>query len=117
MNKIAVLKKRKDFVRVAKGFRKVMPTLILQAARSLSEEDCGPKVGYTTTKKIGKANFRNRVRRRLRAAVKEVFPKYAKNNIEYVLIGRTNTYFYRFDSLKNHLRIALQAATNEFKNE
>jgi len=116
MKKIQVLKKRKDFLRVAKGIRKVMPSVILQAAPCLCKEICEPKVGYTATKKIGKAHIRNKTRRRMRAAVAEVFPKYAKNNIEYVLIGRWNTAICPFELLKQNLAKAVEEISKELEN-
>ena len=68
MPEVLVLKKRKDFVRVAaKGVRVATSTLILQAAQNLSTDNQFCRVGYTTTKKIGKAHIRNRTRRRMRA--------------------------------------------------
>ncbi len=89
---ILTLKKRKDFVRVAqKGLKMVTSTVILQAAQNLCPEDKSIFVGYTTTKKIGKAHIRNRTRRRMRAAVRESFPKHAVPGYSYVLIGRYNT--------------------------
>lgn len=87
------------------------------AARSLCAEECPPKVGYTTTKKIGKANVRNRARRRMRAAVAEIFPKYAENNIEYVLVGRWNTATCPFTVLIKNLKKAIQEVSKELKNE
>jgi len=117
MQKIEVLKKRKDFIRVAKGAKCSFPGIFVMAARSLCAEECPPKVGYTTTKKIGKANVRNRARRRMRAAVAEIFPKYAKNNVEYVLVGRWNTGVCPFDILKRNLKRALQGVAKELENE
>jgi len=116
MKKITVLKKRKDFVRVAKGVKCSLPGIFLMAARSLCAEICDPKVGYTTTKKIGKAHVRNRARRRMRAAVAEIFPKYAKNNVEYVLVGRWNTATCPFYILKKNLKKALHDVAKELEN-
>ena len=116
MNKIEVLKKRRDFLRVARGIKKATSTLILQAAQSLCEEETSPKVGYTTTKKIGKANVRNRVRRRLRVVVSEIFPKYACNNVEYVIVGRYNTATCPYKMLQNDLKYALKSVARELKN-
>lgn len=106
--KILVLKKRKDFLRVAQGIRMVVSTAILQAAPSLSAEQVPFKVGYTATKKIGKAHIRNRTKRRLRAVVREVFPNLALPNVEYVLIGRYNTADCRFKTLKSDIKWALK---------
>ena len=110
MNKIIVLKKRKDFLRAAKGVRMVVSTAILQAARSLSEEDVPFKVGFTASKKIDKAYFRNRAKRRLRAVVREVFPELALTNTEYVLISRFNTAYCPYQNLKNDIKWALKKA-------
>ena len=110
MEKILHLKKRRDFVRVAKGIRMVVSTVILQAAPSLSETPVAFKVGFTTTKKLGKAVVRTRVRRRLRAVVQEVFPTLAKDNVEYVLIGRYNTAYCPYKDLKNDVKWALKKA-------
>lgn len=110
MEKILHLKKRKDFLRVAKGIRMVVSTTILQAAPSLSVDPTPFKVGFTTTKKLGHAVVRNRIRRRLRAVVREIFPKYAKNNVEYVLIGRYSTLDCPYKDLKSDVKWALKKA-------
>ena len=108
MSEILVLKKRKDFVRVAKGVSKVTRTAILQATPSLSDNIISPKIGYTVTKKVGKANVRNRAKRRLRAVIRELLPVYGMNNIEYVLIGRHNTYYCPYKDLKSDIKWALK---------
>ncbi len=108
MDKISVLKKRKDFLRVAKGIRMVVSTVILQAAPSLSDETIPCKIGYTATKKIGKAHVRNRTKRRLRAAAQAIFPTLGLPNVEYVLIGRYNTADCPFKVLKSDMKWALK---------
>lgn len=108
MNKIIILKKRKDFLRAAKGVRIVVSTAILQAARSLSEKEVPFKIGFTASKKIGKAHIRNRAKRRLRAVVREVFPELALPNVEYVLISRFNTAYCPYQTLKSNIKWALK---------
>ena len=110
MDKILHIKKRRDFLRVAEGIRMVVSTVILQAAPNLSDQKRPFRVGYTTTKKIGKAVVRNRTRRRLRAAVQEVFPSRALENVDYVLIGRYNTSLCSFKELKSDIKWALKKA-------
>lgn len=106
--KVFILKKRKDFIRAAKGFKVVVNGLVLQAALSLSAPDNDTCfVGYTATKKIGKAHIRNRTKRRLRAAVALVFPQKALSGVDYVLIGRHNTTTLDFSYLVKRLSIAI----------
>lgn len=112
MLKVLILKKRKDFVRVAQGLKVAAPGLILQAAQSLSSphreipED-GCFLGYTVTKKVSKAHIRNRSKRRLRAAAREVFPDNARVKTDYVLIGRYNTADIEFKKLVSEMKKAL----------
>ena len=88
------------------------PGLILRAAQSLSSphreipED-GCFLGYTVTKKVGKAHIRNRSKRRLRAAAREVFPDNARAKTDYVLIGRYNTADIEFKKLVSEMKKAL----------
>lgn len=80
----------------------------MQAAQSLSAPEGSCRTGYTTTKKIGKAHVRNRTRRRMRAAVRELFPARARPGVDYVLIGRYNTADCSFDKLKGDLCYGLK---------
>lgn len=109
MSEVLNIKKRKDFVRVAaKGVKMVTSSLVLQAALSLSVPQNCCRTGYTTTKKIGKAHIRNRARRRLRAAVREVFAGRALPGVDYVLIGRYNTADCPFETIKGDLCYGLK---------
>ncbi len=106
--KVFTLKKRKDFLKAAKEFKIVTNGLILQAALNLSTNKTNHCfVGYTATKKLGKAYIRNKTKRRLRAAVSLVFANNALANINYVVIGRHNTSTISFDYLVENLRNAL----------
>ena len=120
--KIFILKKRKDFIRAAQSIKSVTPSLILQAAPSLSaknkilSDDCC-YVGFTATKKLGKANVRNRVKRRLRAIVAQTFPELAIAKTDYVVIGRFKTATIPFESLKSDMIRALNEIVNLQKNK
>ena len=119
--KVFTLKKRKDFLKAAKGYKVVTNGLVLQAALSFpvpKKECCF--VGYTTSKKIGKANIRNFVRRRLRSIVQKTLPDNALSGIDYVLIGRHNTAGLNFEYLCQKVKNAIieinqQIATKEKK--
>ncbi len=61
------LKKRADFLRAARGVRRVTPSLTLETC-PFPENGSGIRVGFTATRKLGGAVERNRAKRRLRAA-------------------------------------------------
>jgi len=102
------LKKRADFLRVARiGMRHVSPGLILVAApQDVTKIDPSRPtigIGFTASKKVGNAVTRNRVKRRLRAAVREVMHYNAAPNRDYVIIGRGKTVNRPFKNLKSDL--------------
>ena len=106
--KVFTLKKRKDFLKAAKGYKVVTNGLVLQAALSfpVDKKDCC-FVGYTTSKKIGKAIVRNFVRRRLREVVRKIMPENALGGVNYVFIGRHNTADLNFEYLYNKIKKAV----------
>jgi len=115
--RLARLLKRADFLRVAQYRKKwAAPGLIVQAApTSLSQPDSPSqtesaiiRVGFTTSKKVGSAVERNRARRRLRAAVAEIFPESANTQNDYVVIGRRETLSRPYSLLLQDLRTALK---------
>ena len=106
--RVFTLKKRKDFLKAAKGYKVVTNGLVLQAALSfpIDKKDCC-FVGYTTSKKIGKATVRNFVRRRLREVVRKIMPENALGGVNYVFIGRHNTADLNFEYLYNKIKKAV----------
>lgn len=56
------------------------------------------RLGLTTSKKIGNAVARNRARRVLRAAFREVLPRF-KGGYDIVLVARTKTTFIKSTAL------------------
>ncbi len=74
-------------------------------------------IGFTATKKLGKAHIRNRVKRRLRAAARDVLPDLGKDGFNYVLIGRYNTEKVPFDLLKKDLKKGVKKLNNLLKEK
>ncbi len=97
------IKKRRDFLRVqASRRRQAAPGLVLQR---LGRGDGGPmRVGYTVTRKVGNAVERNRVRRRLKAAVREALER--RPGMDYVVIGRRAALTRPWRALLGDLRTA-----------
>lgn len=113
------LKRRPEFVRVAKGGRKwVTPGLVLQARRRAvptgpgAEDTLGQlsisRVGFTVSRRVGTAVERNRVRRRLRAAVDRMMPAHARERMDIVVIGRRVALTRSFSDLVHDLEVALK---------
>lgn len=113
MSMIPRLKKRSDFLRVAAFQRKVvMPTMIVQLAERSKVEKSGEdlpllRVGYTSSRKVGNAVKRNRARRRLRAVVEAVCPRFKFSGEDIVLIARTSTVTAPFAALLRDFHQAL----------
>ena len=78
------LTKRSEFLRAARGNRAGRLAFALQATES---HGAGPGVGFTVTKKTGNAPERNRIKRRLREAVKVRADDFLSGH-DYVLVGR-----------------------------
>jgi ribonuclease P protein component len=105
------LKRRSEFLRIARARRKwAAPGLILQADRhpeSGADDGFDCRVGFTVTKKVGNAVERNRIKRRLRAAARDVLPAQARCGYDFVLIGRKGTLKRPYADLKSDLVQAL----------
>ena len=103
------LKKRREFLRVARGGRKaVTPGLVLQARRAAETESGSVRVGFTVSRKVGGAVARNRVRRRLRAVAEQVLAERALPGRDYVLIGRAGTLARPYEALVRDMETALR---------
>ena len=106
------LKKRAEFVRVARGSRVGRSAFSLQANdRELFE----PGVGFTVTKQTGNSPQRNRIRRRLRAAVQACETAFQPQH-DYVLVGRREALSISFDRLVSELGGAIPKVHARKKN-
>ena len=103
------LKQRKEFLATAKGARLHEAAFTLQAKMRPAEDDAslGRRFGLTVTKKTGNSVERNRIRRRLRAALRETSS--ARGNVtnspacDYVIVARRECLSIRFADLTEKL--------------
>jgi ribonuclease P protein component len=103
------LKKRADFVAAAKGRRQHQRNFVLQAReRDPAVEDDMARVGFTVTKKVGNAVVRNRIRRRLREAVRLAETSSFAPGYDYVVAARREALAAAFDDLRSELSRALK---------
>lgn len=99
-----IIKKRADFLEVAKAGRVHKPAFTLQFKRNIFES---ARFGFTCTKKLGNAVVRNRIKRRLKAAVHGLSHQLP---FDYVLIARLPALTLNYATLCQELNIALQQA-------
>ncbi|RWX76867.1 ribonuclease P protein component [Neorhizobium lilium] len=81
------LKSRPQFLAVRNGEVRRGRAFLLEVLDRHQPED-PPRVGFTVTKKHGNAVERNRMRRRLKAAVRQSAAIAMKNGHDYVIVAR-----------------------------
>ena len=110
------LTRRPEFLSVAASRRKCATQGLILQARAHEGGDSGParpagldlRYGLTASRKVGNAVARNRARRRLRAAVAELFGVHAAPGHDYVLVARTATIARPWTDLKSDIEHALR---------
>jgi ribonuclease P protein component len=104
----ARLRKRAEFLAVRRGEKRRGRLFLLEV---LDRGDQGaPRVGFTVTKKVGNAVVRNRVRRRLKEAVRtHVAGDMAVGN-DYVIVGREEVLAAPFAEIRTELSRRLRKA-------
>lgn len=101
----ARLRRRAEFLAVAKGARLHLGLLSLQALRR--PESAEARFGLTVTKKEGGAVERNRMRRRLREALRTTPGLAARSDHDYVIIARKELLHAGFVEVQAELLRAL----------
>ncbi len=104
---IEVITDRRSFVNIQSNGKKwVSHGLIL----CIKDNDLGHKrIGYTVSKRVDKSAVkRNRIKRRLRAVAADVLSHFAKDNVDYVILGRKETAARPYSVLINDLKWCLK---------
>lgn len=111
------MRKREEFVALTKkGDRVITKGLVLQSAKTHSKDLSSlhqPKLGFTASKKVGGAVLRNRSKRRLKEATRELckkHPKLFKKGYSYNFIARYSTAERPFGNLVRDMKFALHNA-------
>lgn len=110
------LKRRADFLAAAKGRRQHQRCFLLQARKRPEAAESGqteivefdlPRFGFTVTKKVGNSVVRNRIRRRLREALRLADAALPRPRHDYVLVARIEALTAPFEELRGELARAL----------
>jgi len=107
MAQTALLKltQRAEFLFVRQGLRASRGVVLIEARRRAEN---GPvRVGFTASKKVGGAVQRNRARRRLREAARQLLPEHGLAGVDYVLVARQQTPDAPWAGLLDDVRNAL----------
>jgi ribonuclease P protein component len=99
------LRQRAQFLAVAAGTKVPAAAFVLQARRR--DDDAPPRVGFTVSRKVGTAVERNRVRRRLKEAVRRCASQDMRAGHDYVIVGRRAALTLAFARLVDELAHSL----------
>jgi ribonuclease P protein component len=105
------LKRRAEFLAVAATRRRwVTPAFVLQLGPrpAAAGSDAPPAIGigFTASRRVGKAVMRNRAKRRMIEAARAVLPGPARPGYNYVIVARPAVLTWPFDRLLSELRTA-----------
>jgi ribonuclease P protein component len=110
--RLITLKRRSEFLRVRKGARFSAPAFVLEAKARANAESAaardGARFGFTIARQVGKAVERNRIRRRLKAAIIGGAAARARRDFDYVVIARRAALTLPFGALVTDLIKALE---------
>lgn len=101
MGDIITLNENREFKRIySKGKSFVSPYIVTYI---LKNKKNNVRIGITTSKKVGNAVVRNRSRRVILAAFREILPD-IKNGYDFVFVARHKTPFVKSYDVLRHMR-------------
>ncbi len=101
---LARLKTRAEFLNAGKGKRFHAKSFTLQAVRRQADAaEARPRFGFTVTKKLGNSVVRNRIRRRLKEALRLLPSLSSRPGYDYVILARQAALDQAFPALQEEL--------------
>jgi ribonuclease P protein component len=114
--KLETLKRQSQFKRVRGGVRWAGPLFVMEGRRRADADHKmdglvtpkGPRFGFTITRKVGGAVVRNRIRRRLKEAIRTLSSPLMRADHDYVVVASRVAHDYPFAGLQDALREAFE---------
>ena len=107
------MRARRDFLAARKGERRGGPLFTIEVLdRGRTDpalRDAPPRLGMTVTRKMGNAVTRNRIRRRLREAVRTEVARDMRPGHDYVIVARPEAATVEYGALVSELRARVTA--------
>lgn len=110
------LKSRPQFLAVRAGEQRKGRLFLLEVLDH-NDPEIAPRVGFTVTKKQGNAVERNRIRRRLREAVRLTAGFAMKPGHDYVIVGRRDALMASFNELASQLTERIEARPRKERSD
>ena len=103
---LCTIKRSSDFKRVRGGARVANSAFVIEAKLRSAIDPCrSPRYGFTVTRKIGNAVVRNRIRRRLKEALRRLPAGLAVDGHDYVIVARPGLIEQPFPELQKALEL------------
>lgn len=100
--KLPMMRKRAEFLGARNGVRANGVALRIEVV-AVSGDRPHPRTGITVTKKNGNAVMRNRIKRRMRAAIISAATDDMRHGHDYVFISKPNALTAPFDTLRTDI--------------
>ncbi len=110
------LKNRSEFLAVQAGEKRRGSTFLLEVLNRKTPET-EPRVGFTVTKRQGNAVERNRMRRRLKEAVRLSAGATMKPGHDYVIVARRDVLDTAFPKLQSLLAERIEATAKPKRSQ
>jgi ribonuclease P protein component len=112
--KIETLKRPAEFKRVRGGARWATPLFVIEGRKRVTPAGegapsaSGARFGFTITRKVGSAVVRNRIRRRLKEALRTLEAAEIRADHDYVVVASRAVHDYPFAGLQDAFREAFE---------
>lgn len=110
MSALRKLTKRHEFVKVAQQgkYASAASVIVQLLIPSEAELNSGPRFGFTASKRVGNAIRRNRAKRRLREAIRELKVQQIEFRGDLVVIAKPNAVDVPFDIILRDIKYCLR---------